>query len=86
MENFSDVVEDSLCVGQRRPEDVDERVLLFIKMRPGNTLSQSLEGDIKKVIMQNLSSRHVPSFILQVEDIPVSSTATISFHGMYQSH
>ena len=72
MERFSDKIEDSLCVGQRRPEDSDEMILLFVKMRPGNVLTQSLESDINEVITKNLSPRHLPSFIFQVDDIPVS--------------
>lgn len=72
MERFSDRIEDSLCVGQRRPEDSDERILLFVKMRPGNALTKSLKSEINEVITKNLSSRHLPSFIFQVEDIPVS--------------
>ena len=72
MERFSDRIEDSLCVGQGRPEDSDGRILLFVKMRPGNALTTSLVSEINEVITKNLSSRHLPSFIFQVEDIPVS--------------
>lgn len=71
MEQFSDVVDDSLCVGQRRPEDKDERVLLFLKMRPGHTLAPSLVEKIRNAIKSALSPRHVPAFIFQIEDIPV---------------
>ena len=71
MERFSDVVDDSLCVGQRRPEDKDERVLLFVKMRPGRALTKALEDQIRAAIRQSLSPRHVPSYIFQIEDIPV---------------
>ncbi|KAJ3486433.1 hypothetical protein NLI96_g4243 [Meripilus lineatus] len=74
MERFSDRIEDSLCVGQRRPEDSDERILLFVKMRPGNALTKSLKSEINEVITKNLSSRHLPSFIFQVEDIPYTVT------------
>ncbi len=28
-------VADSICVGQRRPQDNDERVMLFLMMKPG---------------------------------------------------
>ncbi|EMD37673.1 hypothetical protein CERSUDRAFT_114316 [Gelatoporia subvermispora B] len=70
MDQFSDVVDDSLCVGQRRPEDKDERVLLFVKMRPGHTLSKALEDRIRAAIRQSLSPRHVPSYIFGIEDIP----------------
>ena len=71
MERFNDHVEDCVCVGQRRPEDDDERILLFIKMRSGLILSDDLIRKIKATIREARSPRHVPSFVFQVEDIPV---------------
>lgn len=72
MEKFSDVLDDTLCVGQRRPEDKDERVLLFLKMRPEHKFTPTLEKKIRKEIRTSLSARHVPSFIFEIQDIPVS--------------
>lgn len=72
LEKFGDVLDDTLCVGQRRPEDKDERVLLFLKMRPGHKFTSSLVKKIKEEIRTSLSPRHVPSFIFEVEDVPVS--------------
>ena len=73
MEQFSDTVDDSLCVGQRRSQDKDERVLLFLKMRDGHKLDPELVLSIKAAIRKNLSARHVPAFVFSVGDIPVSS-------------
>jgi acetoacetyl-CoA synthetase len=73
MEQFSGKVDDSLCVGQRRPQDLDERVLLFLKMRPGHKLDPELVLSIKAAIRKGLSSRHVPAFIFEVSDIPVGT-------------
>ncbi|KIY69530.1 acetyl-CoA synthetase-like protein [Cylindrobasidium torrendii FP15055 ss-10] len=42
LEGFSAEVEDTLCVGQRRAQDLDESVFLFVKMRPGQKLSPGL--------------------------------------------
>ncbi|KAG5351383.1 hypothetical protein C0989_006714 [Termitomyces sp. Mn162] len=70
MEQFNGSIVDSLCVGQRRPQDPDERVLLFLKMRPGVRLTPKLESDIKTEIRKALSARHVPKFIFEIEDIP----------------
>ncbi|KAH8101086.1 acetoacetate-CoA ligase [Cristinia sonorae] len=70
MEKFSNVVEDSVCVGQRRPQDQDERILLFLKMKPGVPLDNALVLEIKEAIRVARSSRHVPQFVFQVEDIP----------------
>jgi len=71
MEKFSSYIDDSICVGQRRPNvDKDERVLLFLKMRPGNEFTSSLEKEIRSSIRSALSARHVPEYIFEVEDIP----------------
>lgn len=70
MGSFSSTVEDSLCIGQRRPKDLNERVLLFVKMRPGNSLSSALIKDIRGSIRASLSPRHVPAYIFEVDDIP----------------
>ncbi|KAK0476711.1 acetoacetyl-CoA synthetase [Armillaria novae-zelandiae] len=70
MGRFSSTVEDSLCIGQRRPKDLNERVLLFVKMRPGNSLSSVLIKDIRDSIRASLSPRHVPAYIFEVDDIP----------------
>ncbi|KAI0786787.1 acetoacetate-CoA ligase [Abortiporus biennis] len=70
LERFSNVLDDTLCVGQRRPEDKDEQVLLFLKLRPGEKFTKSLVNDIKDTIRKNLSPRHVPAYIFPVEDIP----------------
>ncbi|KAF8629404.1 hypothetical protein AX15_003458 [Amanita polypyramis BW_CC] len=71
MGSFASRIEDSLCVGQRRPGiDTDEYVLLFVKMRSGHALDQQLETDIRSAIRLGLSRRHVPAWIGQVQDIP----------------
>ncbi|GLB37018.1 putative AMP-binding enzyme [Lyophyllum shimeji] len=70
MEKFTDSLDDSLCVGQRRPQDQDERVLLFLKMRPGKKLTPDLEAQIRTEIRKALSARHVPKYIFEIEDIP----------------
>ncbi|EEB92019.1 hypothetical protein MPER_09529 [Moniliophthora perniciosa FA553] len=63
-------IDDTICVGQRRPQDKHERVLLFVKMRSGHSLTKSLENEIRSAIKNALSTRHVPEYIFQVEDIP----------------
>jgi acetoacetyl-CoA synthetase len=60
-------------VGQRRPQDKDERVLLFLKMRPNHKFDSPLRDGIVTAIRQNLSARHVPAFIFEVQDIPYTS-------------
>lgn len=76
MEQFSGPVDDSLCVGQRRPQDKDELVLLFLKMRSGHLFTPELVDSIKAAIRKGLSARHVPAYIFETSDIPVSIYST----------
>lgn len=69
--NFSHAISDSLCIGQRRARDKDERVLLFLRMHKGHSLTEDLKRDIRTAIRLALSPRHVPSYIFEVNDIPV---------------
>ena len=68
---FSEEVADSVCVGQRREGDTDERVLLFIKMESGKEITPDLVGRIKRGIREDLSARHVPALIVECPDVPV---------------
>ena len=81
--SFARNIEDSLCVGQRRPGiDTEEHVLLFIKMRSGHKLSHKMVEDIKSAIVVGLSRRHIPAWIGEVEDIPVRGRVNFFFRGL----
>jgi acetoacetyl-CoA synthetase len=67
---FNSVLADTLCVGRRRPTDKDETVFLFVIMAPGHQFGEELVRSIKTAIRSGLSPRHVPKFILPVDDIP----------------
>lgn len=83
MEQFaSRGVEDTICVGQQRPQDLDERVLLFVKMRPDQKFTAELVKEIESAIKAGLSSRHVPDFVLEVDEIPVSHCA-LTARGLF---
>lgn len=71
-EHFSDVVEDSLCIGRRREKDKDETVVLFLKMRDDKECNQDLIEKIKGTIRKDLSARHVPGIICSCPEIPVT--------------
>ncbi|KAI5304607.1 hypothetical protein KEM55_009362 [Ascosphaera atra] len=74
LEHFSDVIEDSLCIGRRRKDELDETVVLFVKLADGSTgLTEELKTDIKVRIRTELSPRHVPGVIDSCPDIPVTS-------------
>ncbi|KAL3475406.1 hypothetical protein BJX99DRAFT_271173 [Aspergillus californicus] len=69
---FTNEITDSLCVGQRRPQDSDESVLLFLLMRPGHKISKELVGRVKEAIRKALSSRHVPKYVFETGAIPTT--------------
>ena len=66
---------ESLACGQRH--DGDERVVLFVKLRPGVTLDDALRERIARQIRQGASPRHVPARIVQVADIPKTLSGKI---------
>jgi acetoacetyl-CoA synthetase len=66
-------VADSLCVGQRRPSDEDESVMLFLMMNRGHKMTVSLVERVRDAIGKGLSKRHVPKYIFETPEIPVSS-------------
>jgi acetoacetyl-CoA synthetase len=67
VEKLDEVVE-SIVIGQDWEGDV--RVVLFVRLREGTELDDALAKKIKDVIRRNTTTRHVPSVILQVPDIP----------------
>ncbi|KAK3378250.1 hypothetical protein B0H63DRAFT_397981 [Podospora didyma] len=70
--HFVDRVQDSLCVGQRRPHDDDEAVMLFLLMKPGRTFDRKLVAEIRDAIKRDLSKRHVPKYIFETKAIPTT--------------
>ncbi|KAK5071597.1 hypothetical protein LTR64_004624 [Lithohypha guttulata] len=65
-------VQDSICVGQRRKQDDDESVLLFLLMAPGQKFTAALIGKVKQIISRELSKRHVPKYIFETPEIPMT--------------
>ncbi|KAF2652030.1 acetoacetate-CoA ligase [Lophiostoma macrostomum CBS 122681] len=65
-------IQDSICVGQRRPQDSDESVLLFLKMNPGHHYTDHLVERVKRKIKEERSPRHVPRHVFQTHDIPTT--------------
>jgi acetoacetyl-CoA synthetase len=68
---FAETVADSICVGQRRPQDDDESVMLFLLMKPGKRFTAALASEVKAVIRRELSPRHVPRYVFETPEIPV---------------
>jgi acetoacetyl-CoA synthetase len=59
---------DSVVVGQDWQNDV--RVILFVVLAEGVSLSDELIKTLKTTIRSNATPRHVPAKVLQVPDIP----------------
>ena len=67
MEKLPEIA-DSLAVGQNFQGD--QRVLLFVKLATGISLTDDLKDKIRKTLRENASPRHVPALILETPDIP----------------
>jgi acetoacetyl-CoA synthetase len=71
---FTDTIVTTLCVGRKRRDiDSDESVFLFVVMRSGQVFTKDLESQLKDAVRQGLSARHVPRFVVAVEEIPMTS-------------
>jgi acetoacetyl-CoA synthetase len=75
VEQLPEVVE-SLVVGQEWQGDV--RVVLFVRLREGISLDETLIDRIRHRIREQASPHHVPRKILQVPDIPRTISGKIT--------
>ncbi|GFT47466.1 acetoacetyl-CoA synthetase [Nephila pilipes] len=64
-------VQDSLCVSQYN-KDMEERVILFLKLQEGCSYSEELISRIQEAIEKHLSALHVPEVFIEVQEIPYS--------------
>jgi len=67
VDKFGEVA-DSLVIGQNWKGD--QRVLLFVQLRSGFTLTEELKNNIRKALREQASPRHIPAVIAAVPDIP----------------
>ncbi len=70
-----DEVEESIVIGQDWQDDV--RVVLFVRLRPGISLDESLETRIKQQVRSGCTPRHVPARVVEVGDIPRTKSGKI---------
>jgi len=75
VEAFDDV-QETICIGQDWDNDV--RVVLFVRMKDGKTLTPELTDAIKKRVRQNCTPRHVPAKIIPIADIPRTISGKIT--------
>ncbi len=74
VEQMDEVVE-ALCIGQDWEDDV--RVVLFVRLASGLSLTEELDKKIKTRIRTGATPRHVPAKIVQVADIPRTKSGKI---------
>ena len=70
-----DEVLESLVIGRRKGSDVE--LVLFVKLREGVELTDSLVAAIKGRIRKEASPRHVPAKVISVSDIPRTKSGKI---------
>jgi len=61
-------IADSLAVGQNWKGD--QRIILFVKLKQGYSMTEDLKNKVRKTLRENASPRHVPALILEAPDIP----------------
>jgi acetoacetyl-CoA synthetase len=78
VEQLPEVLE-SLVVGQQLPDGGDDvRIVLFVRLVEGSSLTEALKERIRRQIRDNTSPHHVPKKIVQVADIPRTISGKIT--------
>lgn len=67
LERFPEIA-DSVVVGQDWKGD--QRIILFVQLSPGCSLTKELKDKIRKALREDASPRHVPALILETPSIP----------------
>jgi acetoacetyl-CoA synthetase len=85
VEALNEVV-DSLVIGHQHKGDT--RIVLFVVLAEGLQLTEELREKIRRTVRENATARHVPSVIIQAEQVPhtlngkkVEIAATRVVHG-----
>jgi acetoacetyl-CoA synthetase len=74
VEKIPQIIE-SLAVGQNYQND--ERIVLFVVLQSGYQLDENLKGLIKNQIRQGATPRHVPAVIVQVPELPRTTSGKL---------
>jgi len=79
-------IADSLAIGQNW--EGDQRIILFVKLAQGVSLTEELKNKIRKTLREKASPRHVPAIIMEMPEAPytmnmkkVESAVTNIIHG-----
>ena len=66
---------EAIVIGQSWENDT--RIVLFVRLSDDGVLDDNLEAKIRSAIRENASPRHVPAWILEVDDIPRTKSGKI---------
>ena len=79
VEQLPEIIE-SLVIGQDIVTDAgsDVRIVLFVRLAEGLTLTDALRDKIRAFIRSNTSPHHVPKKIVQVADLPRTISGKIT--------
>ena len=75
VEHMEEVLE-AIVVGQEWEDDV--RIVLFVRLKEGLTLNETLIRNIQTGVRESASPHHVPRKVVQVADIPRTISGKIS--------
>jgi acetoacetyl-CoA synthetase len=67
---------EAVCVGQDWRGD--QRIVLFVRLRPGVELTEALQGTIRARVRSGATPRHVPARIVAVPEIPRTRSGKVS--------
>lgn len=65
-------LQDYICIGQDNSQG-DQRVVLFVKMKPAYKFSPEFAKKVQKQVLNQLTEEHVPAVVLEAHDIPVNT-------------
>lgn len=68
-------VAEAICIGQEWENDT--RIVLFVRLAEGKTLTEELQATIRRELRTKCSPRHVPAVISAVADIPRTRSGKI---------
>ena len=69
-------VVEAICVAQVWERDT--RMVLFVRLKEGQELTEDLVAEIKSRLRSNCSPRHVPALVLETADIPRTRSGKIT--------
>ncbi len=82
VEKFKEI-QESIVIGQSWNNDI--RIILFVVLNKGFTLSEEIKSKIKKEIRSKASPRHVPSKIISILEIPKTKNGKLVELAVKQS-